>query len=57
VTAIGCAIRLASATPAAVSIAMPTARFRRQQLTGWVERLQVTAVRIARELELGRGGD
>jgi DNA-binding IclR family transcriptional regulator len=51
VTAIGCAIPgPATAVPAALSIAMPTARYRRDRLAGWVQDLMTTAGRIAGEL-------
>lgn len=52
VTAIGCAIRArADAVPAAVSIAMPSVRYRRGRLAEWVAQLTATAERIARDLE------
>ncbi|MEJ3654104.1 IclR family transcriptional regulator [Actinomycetes bacterium KLBMP 9759] len=46
VTAIGCAIT----DTAAVSLAMPTARYRRDRLPEWVAMLQATAERIAEAL-------
>ena len=53
VTAIGCAVPVPPGTvPAAISIAMPTVRYRRELLTGWVQNLSTTADRIARELKL-----
>ncbi len=52
-TAIGCMLTgPAGSVPAAVSVAMPTARYRRERLAGWVRQLTTTAERISRELEL-----
>ncbi len=51
VTAIGKAVRVPmGAPPAAVSLAMPTARYRHDKLRGWVENLATTAGRIEQEL-------
>jgi IclR family transcriptional regulator, acetate operon repressor len=51
VTAIGCVVPgPTDAVPAAVSIAMPTVRYRRDRLAGWVQNLTTTAERIGREL-------
>ncbi|WP_433503633.1 IclR family transcriptional regulator [Pseudonocardia halophobica] len=54
VTAIGAAIPAPTAggvaARAALSIALPTARYRRDRLPEWVARLTATAERIAREL-------
>ncbi|MDL5155634.1 IclR family transcriptional regulator [Actinomycetospora termitidis] len=47
-TAIGVAVP--GPAGAALSIALPTARFRRDRLAGWVGELTATAERIAREL-------
>ena len=53
VTAIGCAVRgPAGQPPAAISVAMPSARFRRDQLAGWVQHVYAAADRIARDLAL-----
>ena len=53
VTAIGCEVRGPEGMlPAALSIAMPSARFRRDQLPGWVQDLRTAADRIARDLTL-----
>jgi DNA-binding IclR family transcriptional regulator len=49
VTAIGCVVP-GSAVPAAVSLAMPTARYRRARLLEWGGLLAATAERIARDL-------
>jgi DNA-binding IclR family transcriptional regulator len=52
VTAVGCAVRVPpGATPAAVSIAMPTARFHRDRVGGWADDLADTVERIGRELD------
>jgi IclR family transcriptional regulator, acetate operon repressor len=52
VTAIGCVVPgPADAVPAAVSVAMPTVRYRRDRLAGWTQNLTTTAERIGRELE------
>jgi len=51
-TAIGCGIAgSAGAVPAGLSLAMPTARFRRDRLPEWVGHLTATAENIARDLE------
>lgn len=52
VTAVGRALRAAAVTgvPAAISIAMPTARFHRDRLAGWAADLAETAGRLEREL-------
>jgi IclR family acetate operon transcriptional repressor len=51
VTAVGRAIRLpVDEVPAAVSIAMPTARFHRDRLAGWAADLAVAVERIGREV-------
>jgi IclR family acetate operon transcriptional repressor len=51
VTAVGRAVRVpAGDTPAALSIAMPTARFHRDRLAGLAAELAVTAERIERDL-------
>ncbi|WP_157250250.1 IclR family transcriptional regulator [Nonomuraea typhae] len=50
VTAIGAAVRAASGgTVAAISLAMPTARFDRRRLQGWVVELSTTAALIERD--------
>lgn len=55
-TAIGCALGGPAGTPpAALSIAMPTARYRRELLAGWVRALTATVERITRELDLEAG--
>lgn len=55
-TAIGCAIPAsASSVLAAISLAMPTARYRRDRLPDWVGHLTSTAAKIARELALTTG--
>lgn len=51
-TAIGCGIAgSAGSVPAGISLAMPTARFRRDRLPEWVGHLAATAESIARDLE------
>jgi len=52
VTAIGCAVpgAVPGKVTAAVSIAMPTARYRRELVAGWARDLAGTAEQIAREL-------
>ncbi|MBB5159451.1 IclR family transcriptional regulator [Saccharopolyspora phatthalungensis] len=51
VTALGCAVAgPAGAVPAAVSLAMPTARYRRERLGEWVRQVTTTAERISKEL-------
>jgi IclR family transcriptional regulator, acetate operon repressor len=51
VTAVGRALRVpAGATPAALSVAMPTARFHRDRLAALAAELAVTADRIERDL-------
>jgi IclR family transcriptional regulator, acetate operon repressor len=55
VTAIGCALRVpATGVPAAISLAMPTARYRRERLPEWVRHLKTAASRISTELEWAR---
>ncbi|MEV0069324.1 MULTISPECIES: IclR family transcriptional regulator [unclassified Amycolatopsis] len=50
-TAVGCPIAGSPGSiPAAISIAMPTARYRRDRLREWVAHLTATAEDIAREL-------
>ena len=49
VTAIGAAVP-SGAVPGAISISMPTARYRRARLTEWAGLLTDTARRIARDL-------
>ncbi|WP_236787611.1 IclR family transcriptional regulator [Amycolatopsis sp. GM8] len=50
VTAIGCAVRgRPGAVTAAISIAMPTVRYRRDHLPEWVAQITSTAERIAKE--------
>ena len=50
-TAIGCKVPGPEGTlPAAASIAMPTARYRRERLPEWSSQLAATAERIGREL-------
>jgi IclR family transcriptional regulator, acetate operon repressor len=52
VTAVGCALlRPAGGVPAAISLAMPTTRYRREQLPEWVRQLTTTAQRISTELD------
>jgi IclR family transcriptional regulator, acetate operon repressor len=52
VTAIGCALpRPAKGVSAAISLAMPTTRYRREQLSEWARQLSTTADRISKELE------
>jgi IclR family transcriptional regulator, acetate operon repressor len=51
VTAVGQAVRVpAGGAPAAISIAMPTARFRRDRLAGWAADLADTVERLEREI-------
>jgi DNA-binding IclR family transcriptional regulator len=51
-TAIGCAVRSAAGTVSAgLSIAMPTARYKRDRLVGWSDNLATAATRIQRGLE------
>ncbi|MFC4943514.1 IclR family transcriptional regulator [Pseudonocardia sp. GCM10023141] len=58
VTAIGCAVPgPAGSVAAALSIAMPTARYRRDRLAGWVQSLTTVAERIGRELQQRSGED
>ncbi|HYH32002.1 MAG TPA: IclR family transcriptional regulator [Pseudonocardia sp.] len=55
VTAIGRAVRGADGTVSAgISLAMPTARFRRERLAEWVQDLAATAGRIEHELAAAR---
>lgn len=50
-TAIGCALRGAAGTViAGLSIAMPTARYRRDRLIGWSDNLATAAARIHQDL-------
>jgi DNA-binding IclR family transcriptional regulator len=52
VTAIGCALpRRPGGVAAAISLAMPTMRYRREQLRDWVRQLATTAERIAKEVD------
>jgi DNA-binding IclR family transcriptional regulator len=52
VTAIGCAIRgPEGGVSAAVSVAMPSARYRRDRLAEWVRHLRTAGERIERDLE------
>jgi IclR family acetate operon transcriptional repressor len=56
VTAIGCVVPgPTDAVPAAVSIAMPTVRYHRDRLTGWIQDLTTTAERISHALGLVDG--
>ncbi len=61
VIAIGSALpSRAGRVPAAVSVAMPTVRYRRDRLAGWARGVTATAARIARDLDWaphGFGGD
>jgi IclR family transcriptional regulator, acetate operon repressor len=51
-TAIGCAVpRLPGVVPAAISLAMPTARYQRGRLAEWVHHLTRTAEAIAQDLD------
>jgi IclR family transcriptional regulator, acetate operon repressor len=51
VTAIGVVVRDPAGQPsAAISLSMPSVRFRRDQLTGWVHELTTTATVIERDL-------
>lgn len=53
VTALGVHVRTPVGTsPAALSLAMPTVRFRRDRMLGWVELLHQYATRIEGELQL-----
>jgi IclR family transcriptional regulator, acetate operon repressor len=55
-TAIGVPIRLpAGPTPAALSLAMPSARYEPARVAGWVRHLEASASRIAHDLEHRQG--
>lgn len=49
VTAIGCTVGSPLESVAAISLAMPSVRFRRAHLAGWVRQITTTAERIATE--------
>ncbi|ALE86615.1 MULTISPECIES: IclR family transcriptional regulator [unclassified Pseudonocardia] len=51
-TAIGCLVTVsAGSMPIAISLAMPTARYRKDLLSDWVQEIRATADGIARDLE------
>lgn len=57
VTALGVPVRTPEGTaPAALSMAMPTVRFRRDRIPAWVERMRQCAARIERGLSLESTG-
>lgn len=57
VTALGVPVRTPDgSSPAGLSMAIPTVRFRRDRITGWLEPMRQSAVRIEQDLSLASAG-